>query len=117
MNARSRRGKDEDKEEDSEDEEKSSDEDEDEDEDEEEDEEIERDADKREVAGPSGVSTEPIEQTRAERKAEKKQRKQPQTVTEEDRDLVNPNRLPVKSMAISDIAAPQELSRRERLAF
>lgn len=78
----------------------------------EESEEEEEDQPEGAAAGPS-VS---VEQSRAERRAEKRQRKQPQAVAEEDQDLVNPNRLPVKAMAISDIAAPRELSRRERYA-
>jgi hypothetical protein len=44
----------------------------------------------------------------------KKQKKQGPAVDEEDKDLINPNHLPVKPMAISDLKAPRELSRRER---
>ena len=55
--------------------------------------------------------------SRAERKALKKLGKQPAVVDEEDKDLINPNRLPVKNLTISDIGAPRELSRRERYAY
>lgn len=66
------------------------------------------------MAGSSAVSPGSIEETREKRKAEKKQKKQAQVVPEEDKDLVNPNHLPVKHLSLSDVGAPRELSRRER---
>lgn len=72
-----------------------------------------------ETSGSSPVqsSTSPsIDQARAQRKAAKKARKQGTVVPEEDKDLINPNHLPVKHLSISDVGAPRELSRREREA-
>lgn len=66
------------------------------------------------MASSSTAPSDNIDEARAARKAEKKQKKQVQEVDEEDQDLINPNRLPVKNMAISDLSAPRELSRRER---
>ncbi|PVF96391.1 hypothetical protein CPB86DRAFT_709134 [Serendipita vermifera] len=64
----------------------------------------------------SSAATTSIEDARASRKADKKQKKQPQAA-EEDPDLVNPNRLPMKHLAISELSsAPRELSRKEREA-
>ncbi|KIM26507.1 hypothetical protein M408DRAFT_25227 [Serendipita vermifera MAFF 305830] len=82
----------------------------DEDEDDEEEEEEEESEEEDEDEEPE------IELSRAERKALKKQGKQPPAVSEEDKDLINPNRQPVKNLTISDIGAPRELSRREREA-
>jgi hypothetical protein len=90
---------------------------------EEEEESEEEEEDDDQPGGKAGPSTgivedddedEEPELSRAERKALKKQKKQGPTVDEEDKDLINPNRLPVKAMAISDLKTPRELSRRER---
>jgi hypothetical protein len=76
-------------------------------------------------AGPSELAQ--PEMTRAERKALKKQQGTKQkgkgigTIkegseegSEDDSDLINPNRVPMKNLSISDVGAPRELSRRER---
>ncbi|CAE6459163.1 unnamed protein product [Rhizoctonia solani] len=78
-------------------------------------------------AGPSELAQ--PEMTRAERKALKKQQGTKQkgkgigTIkegseegSEDDSDLINPNRVPMKNLSISDVGAPRELSRREREA-
>ena len=62
----------------------------------------------------AGSSNSPVELSRAERKEQKKAKKQQETVDDEDKDLVNPNHLPVKNLKLSDVGAPRELSRRER---
>src|SRR6266702_1893146 len=91
--------------------------DEDEDDDDDEDDEEEDDDDDEDEDGePSSVPGQP-ELSSAERKElNKKQGEQPATIAEEDGEdelIANPNRH-TKKLNISDLAAPHELTRRER---
>ncbi|CCO28737.1 28 kDa heat-and acid-stable phosphoprotein OS=Homo sapiens GN=PDAP1 PE=1 SV=1 [Rhizoctonia solani AG-1 IB] len=99
----------------------------DEDESGEEEEEDDDEEEESDGAGPSELAQ--PEMTRAERKALKKQQGTKQkgkgigTIkegseegSEDDSDLINPNRVPMKNLSISDVGAPRELSRREREA-
>src|SRR6266702_2479751 len=92
------------------------DDDDDDDDEEEDDDDEEEDEDDDEDGGPSSVPGEP-ELSRAERRElKKKQGEQPATIAEEDGEdelIANPNRL-TKKLNISDLAAPRELTRRER---
>lgn len=89
-----------------------------------EEEEEEEDEEEEESAGPSQP-----EMSRTERKALKKQQGTRQKgkgnidpikeagsgeESQDDSDLINPNRAPIKNLSISDVGAPRELSRRER---
>lgn len=69
--------------------------------------------------GPSGSAPAEAELSRVERKALKKKQTEDRTKAqqeEEDPDFVNPNRAPAKNLAIADLGAPRELTRREREA-
>ncbi|RPD60683.1 hypothetical protein L226DRAFT_533133 [Lentinus tigrinus ALCF2SS1-7] len=100
---------------------------EDSDEDEEEEEEEEEESEEEEEEGASGPTKPQAELSRAERAELKKQKKAAAAAKkgaangdeddeEEDDDplLTNPNRTAGKRLAISDLSAPRELSRRER---
>ena len=91
-------------------------EDDDDDDDDEEDEEEEGGDAEEEGNAPAGEGSGAAEQelTRAERRELKKaQAAKKQEAEEEDPDLINPNHVE-KKLTISDLAAPKELSRRER---
>ncbi|QRV95766.1 casein kinase substrate phosphoprotein PP28 protein [Ceratobasidium sp. AG-Ba] len=103
---------------------------EEEDDSEEEEEEEEEEDDEEEGEEEEGGSEAKPEMSRAERKALKKKQGGKQKAggistikeggsgedSQDDLDLINPNRGPMKNLSISDINAPRELTRREREA-